>query len=173
MSWNDWRQLGVCLSIEEYSAFRGVSYSRSSNCRRSNSLSSSLRTSCCRSSRRVFSLWFQLQYGKTELRTPQALISSHLNRMRSFSRVRELENVVLLVPDDRLESPSLMLQILAVPGRVDILKVRSGGGGLRWTLSAIGSCNGASGDCAPGPQGCCGWHWDQDDASDGWVCRCP
>ena len=85
-------------------------------------------------------------------------------------RPRNLEDFVVLAPDDQLTQPSLMLQLLSAPGRVDILKVRPNGS---WSITATGSCSAESGDCVPGPLGCCRWHEGQEGRPEGYVCRCP
>jgi hypothetical protein len=66
-----------------------------------------------------------------------------------------------------------MLQVLAVPWHVGVLKLGFAGDGLRWSAVVTGSCSGVTGDCVPSPPGgCCEWREGLDGAGEGWVCCC-
>ena len=96
-----------------------------------------------------------------------------LERHEIFLRVRSAGgNALFLIPDDGLETPSIMLQVMVMPERVGVLKFVSGGAGIKWTAVVTGPCDGVTGDCDPGPGGCCGWREGQDGAGQGWVCSC-
>lgn len=106
--------------------------------------------------------------------TAQPFDLNTLERHEIFFRVQPLDaNNLFLIPDDRLEAPSLMLPVLAVPWRVGVLKLALAGDGLTWSTVVAGACSGVTGDCAPGPPtGCCAWRRGQDGAGAGWVCCC-
>jgi hypothetical protein len=86
-----------------------------------------------------------------------------------FLRIKTLDDDnFLLLPDDRLEVPSLMFQALVTAGRVGVLKLELAGDTLRWSTVNTGTCSGLTGSCEPNPP--CQWRYGQDGAGVGWVC---